>query len=330
MKGSPFAASVGSGEAAPGLGLSRDHILWAYRLLLDREAGPLDDVDGKLAVLRSTRDLRTAFLGSPEYARFNPAGAGFIPQVGRAIAELPENLRLFVDLSDRMIGVNILQGSYERDEVAFARTRVAAGDHVVDIGANIGFFTVQLASWVGESGSVVAFEPVPANLELLRMSIAENRFEARVRVVPAVVADESGEAELLSVDVRYAHNSGGSHIVDAAAVIPRDHRRLQVAKVCLDGLEVPRPVSFIKIDAEGAEGLALRGAHRLLVSDRPTVLAEINPEPLLAVSGWSGADLIRFMAGLGFECRRLERGEAGERIESTESLINVVFLPRRD
>ena len=191
-------------------GLSRDHILWAYRLLLDREAGPLDDVDAKLAVLRSTRDLRTAFLASPEYTRFNPAGAGFIPQTGRAIAELPENLRLFVDLADRMIGINILQGSYEREEIAFARTCVDEGDQVLDIGANIGFFTVQLANWVGESGSVVAFEPVPANLELLRKSIAENRFEARVRVVPAVVADEEGEAELLSVDVRYAHNSGGS------------------------------------------------------------------------------------------------------------------------
>ncbi len=311
-------------------GLSRDHILWAYRLLLDREAGPLDDVDAKLAVLRSTRDLRTAFLASPEYTRFNPAGAGFIPQTGRAIAELPENLRLFVDLADRMIGINILQGSYEREEIAFARTCVDEGDQVLDIGANIGFFTVQLANWVGESGSVVAFEPVPANLELLRKSIAENRFEARVRVVPAVVADEEGEAELLSVDVRYAHNSGGSHIVAAEAPTPRDHRRLQVAKVHLDGLEIPRPVSFIKIDAEGAEGLALRGARKLLANDRPTVLAELNPAALLKVSAWSAAELIRWMDALGFECRVLEAGQPGERICATETLINVVFCPRRD
>lgn len=100
-------------ERADARGLSREHILWAYRLLLDREAGPLDDVDGKLAVARSTADLRASFLASPEYARGNPDGAGFVPSRGVAIAELPGDLRLFVNLADPMIGINILLGNYE-------------------------------------------------------------------------------------------------------------------------------------------------------------------------------------------------------------------------
>lgn len=289
----------------------------------------MDDVEGKLAVLRSTRDVRTAFLGSPEYALANPAGTSFIPQVGRAIAELPGDLRLFVDLADRMIGIHVLRGKYELDEVAFARSCVADGDHVLDIGANIGYFTVQMASWVGAAGSVVAFEPVPANLELLRRSIAENGFEDRVRVVSGVVAEATGEADLLSADVRYAFNSGGSHIVNAAASDPLDHRRLRVAKIQLDGFAMPRPVSFVKIDVEGAEGLALRGGKELLARDRPTVLAEINPRQLLEVSGCSAEDLIGWMAELGFECHLLEAGRPGERIRSTDSLVNVVFRPRR-
>lgn len=314
---------------APALGLSRNHILWAYRLLLDREAGPLDDVDGKLAVVRSTGDLRAAFLASPEYEARNPAGAGFIPPSGRAIAEIPGDLRLFVDLADRMIGVNILRGNYELEEIAYARACVAPGDHVLDIGANIGYFTVQMASWVGAAGSVVAFEPVPANLELLRRSIAENGFEERVRVVPAVVADTAGEAHLLSADVRHAFNSGGSHIVDAQVPTPRDHQRLRVTQVALDRLELPRPVSFIKIDAEGAEALALSGARELLRVDRPRVLAEINPALLRSVSGMSAAEWIAAMAELGFECRVLKRGRPGKRILATEELVNVVFLPLR-
>lgn len=316
-------------EESPAVGLSRNHILWAYRLLLDREAGPLDDVDGKLAVLRSTRDLRAAFLSSPEYERSNSAGAGFVPPTGRAIAELPEDLRLFVDLADRMIGVNILRGIYELEEIAFARSCIAAGHHVLDIGANIGYFTIQMANWVGDTGSVVAFEPVPANLDLLRRSIVENGFEGRIRVVPAVVAQEPGEAELLNVDVRYSHNSGGSHILETGTPTPQDHRRLRVAKVQLDKLELPRPISFIKIDAEGAEALALRGAQELLRADRPKVLAEINPELLQGVSQISAVEWIAELAELGFECRLLERGRPGRRLRTSAELVNVVFVPVR-
>lgn len=310
-------------------GLSREHILWAYRLLLDREAGPLDDVDGKLAVARSTADLRASFLASPEYARGNPDGAGFVPSRGVAIAELPGDLRLFVNLADRMIGINILLGNYELGEVAFARSCISAGDHVIDIGANIGYFSVLMASWVGPAGSVAAFEPVPGNLDLLRRSIAENDFEARVRVFPAVVAEASGETDLMSLDVRYAFNSGGSYIARAAAPTPREHQRLRVSKIRIDELDLARPIAFVKIDAEGAEGLALAGARDLLVRDRPTVLAELNPHQLREVSGTSAEKLIRWMADLGFECHQLEGGRLSGQIHSTESLINVVFRPLR-
>ena len=308
--------------------LSRDHVLWAYRLLLDREAGPQDDVEGKLEVVRSTRDLRATFLSSPEYAHKNPTGAGFIPTTGTAIAVLPGELRLFLDLADRMIGINVLQGNYELEEVAFARTCIAPGDHVLDIGANIGYFTILMADWVGNSGSVVAFEPVPANLQLLGRSIAENGFEERIRVVPSLVSDVSGEADVLSADVRYAFNSGGAYIAGEAEPTPLDHRRLRVAKTRLDGFAMPRPVSFIKLDVEGAEGLALRGARDLLRTDRPRVLAEINPDQLLKVSGTTAADLMAEMDALGFECRVLENGDLGPRIRSAEKLVNVLFLPR--
>jgi FkbM family methyltransferase len=303
--------------------------VWGYRLLLDRDAGPLDDIDGKLAVVRSTRDLRTAFLASPEYSHKNPGGADFIPESGRAIAVLPEDLRLFVDLADRMIGVNILRGGYELEEVAFARSRIAAGDHVLDIGANIGYFTVLMASWVGESGTVAAFEPVPANLQLLRRSVAENGFDERVQIHEAVVAEEPGDAQLLNADVRHAFNSGGSHIVAATESIPRDHRRLKVAKLQIDALDLPRPVTFIKIDAEGAEAIALRGAQALLRADRPWVLAEMNPELLQRVSATTAADWISSMAELGYDCRVLESGRPGELIRTVDTLVNVVFVPRR-
>ncbi len=149
----------------------------------------------------------------------------------------------------------------------------------------------------------------------------------RVRVIPGAVADEAGETDLLSVDVRYAFNSGGAFIASSGSPTPLEHRRTRVTKVQLDALDMPRPISFIKLDIEGAEGLALRGAKELLLADRPRVLAEINPEQLLKVSGQNAGGLIAEMAGLGFECRRLEKGRPGERLRTADSLINVVFLP---
>ncbi len=258
-------------------GISREHVLWSYRLFLDREASPQDDVDAKLGIFSTARELRAAFLNSPEYAHSNPGGVGFVPTTGTVITELPGNLRLFLDLADRVIGMNILRGNYELEEVEFVRSCVASGDHVLDVGANIGYFTILMASWVGEAGTVLAFEPVPANLDLLRRSIAENRFEDRVRVIPNAVADAPGEADILSVDVRYAFNSGGAFIVKEEASTPLDHRRIRVAKTQLDTLEMARPVSFIKLDVEGAEGLALRGARDLLRADRPTVACRDQP-----------------------------------------------------
>ncbi len=308
-------------------GLSHDDVHWGYRLFLDREPGPLDDVAAKASTFRSTRELRAAFLNSPEYSLLNPGGSGFVPIAGRVITELPGDLRLYVDLADRVIGMNILHGIYELEEAEFVRSLLAPGDHVLDVGANIGYFSVQMASWVGQEGSVVAFEPVPANLALLTRSIAENGFENRIRVVPGVVANEAGETDLLTVDVRHGFNSGGAFIVGEGGATPFEHRRIRVTKIPLDGFEMPRPVSFIKLDVEGAEGLALRGARQLLQADRPTILAEINPGQLLKVSGLSAEELIAEMSGLGFVCRRLENGEPGERIRATDSMVNVVFAP---
>lgn len=309
------------------MGITREHLIWAYRLFLDRDAGPLDDLEGKIAVVRSTGDLRAAFLGSPEYEKRNLAGVGFIPPAGRAIAELPGDLRLFVDLADRMVGINILRGRYEVEETSYVRRCVAAGDHVLDIGANIGYFTIQMADWVGSTGSVVAFEPVPANLELLRKSVTENGFEERVQIVEAVAADSMGEAEILTVPVRHSFNSGGAHIVRSASKTPIDHQNLRVRQVQIDRHPMPRPVSFMKVDAEGAEALVLRGARELLLSDRPLVLAEINPDLLQRVSGIGAEVWIAEMAQLGFECRLLKSDRPGKRIRSVEGIANVVFMP---
>ena len=98
--------------------------------------------------------------------------------------------------------------------------------------------------------------------------------------------------------------------------------------VSLDAYPLPRPVSFIKIDVEGAEPQALRGASQLLREDRPVVISEVHPSQLERVSGMSPAGLIRQMHGLGYRCHLLGAGRLGKEIRDVHAsgVTSVVFV----
>jgi hypothetical protein len=96
----------------------------------------------------------------------------------------------------------------------------------------------------------------------------------------------------------------------------------------LDQYPLRRPISFIKIDIEGAEPLALRGAQDLLRADRPLILSELHPEQLAKVSNVQPAEFIAEMQGFGYRCHLFEHGRIGDAITSLEGPVRtVVFRP---
>src|SRR5262245_31410943 len=129
-------------------GLTRDHVVWAYRILLDRDPESEAVIGPKMRGYQTTRPLRADIVTSQEYREKNPDFAQTNART-LVIAELDDGLRLFVDLSDHAIGLPIVRRQYEQNELAFARATVRPGDHVLDLGAHLGFFAVHLASWVG-------------------------------------------------------------------------------------------------------------------------------------------------------------------------------------
>src|SRR3954469_6119476 len=139
-------------------GLTRDHVVWAYRLLLDRDPENEDVIGPKLAGSRSTAELRHHLITSAEFRAKNPDFAHTNdPTV--VIKEIAPGVRLFIDLSDHVIGLNILRGQDGRAEIRFLRRVLTMGDSAVDVGAHIGFFTMLMAAAVGPEGRVYAFEP---------------------------------------------------------------------------------------------------------------------------------------------------------------------------
>jgi FkbM family methyltransferase len=204
---------------------------------------------------------------------------------------------------------------------------VGPGDGVLDVGANIGFFTVVLADQVGATGFVHAFEPLPTNADLLVRSVAENGFADRVSVERAAVGERTGQSHLMSLSI--PGGSGGSYLVPAGTAPPPDHAVEPIPLVALDDVDLRRPISFLKIDAEGAEPLCFSGAERLLREDRPIILAELHQVQLERVAGTTPRATIEAMVRRGYACRVLEDGRPGSAIDDMpeNAIASVVFLP---
>ncbi len=306
--------------------ITAEHVVWGYRLFLDREPESDAVVAEKVRVLGSLRAMREDFMGSYEFRRANPQ-LGYASERCIVLKELGDGLRIYLDLADAVISRDIARDRYEPAEREFVRHVVRPGDVVVDIGANLGFFTLLLASLVGATGRVIAFEPLSQNVELLRRSIKENRFQDRVMLIQAALSDVAGDAEL--VIGRHFMNSGGGFL-DRPGVerqLEADVESVQVYR--LDDLDLPRPVTFVKIDVEGAEGLALRGAANILSADRPIVMSEINTRQLGMVSGMPAASFIAGVEAFGYECLLLH----GEQLVLDDGdpqrpgIRTVVFVP---
>lgn len=297
-------------------GLTRDHVIWGYRLFLDREPESDAVVEEKVLNQRSTSELRRNFMLSPEFGEKNPE-LTLLNDKQIVITELADKLRLFVDLSDSVIGWGIIRGKYETNELDFVRRTVKPGQTVVDIGANIGIFTVTMASLIGPTGKLYAFEPLDAQAELLVRSIAENSFEDRIVLERAAVSDKAGSGKLISASNTI--NAGGAYLNDSEEPLPGGHQADVVNLITLDDYPMRRPVHFIKIDVEGAEPLAFRGAKRILKEDRPVIISEVHPEQLRRVSACTPREFVGEMEALNYKCYELDGTpyrDEGERVKS--------------
>lgn len=311
--------------------LTREHIIWAYRILLDREPESDAMIQGRLNDLKTTQELRADLMTAPEFRLNNPGLLPYARERTVVIKELDERLRLFIDLSDPLVGLNVLRGCYEPSETAFVKRMVKPGQTVLDIGANIGFFTVIMASLVGAAGKVYAFEPLDQNYTLLERSIAENRLEAIVTVERKAVGESSHSARLVFLGLEQgAPGFAGTFILRSDLDAPAGHETQAVDMVALDEYALTHPVGFIKMDIEGAEPLAMRGAEKLLRDDRPVILSEINPPALAKVSACTPAQFVAEMRARRYACHALQDGQVRGKLTDLggDSVRSVVFLPQ--
>jgi FkbM family methyltransferase len=165
-------------------------------------------------------------------------------------------------------------------DLEIVKSLVLPGDHVIDIGANIGLYTNYLSKQVGASGRVYSFEPVPYTYALLKSNL---RFLNRKNVVAMNCAISDRDAQMLMkipVDGYGDDNFYRAHIIDnsilcdSSQLVPIETKRLDT----LLG-QVPKQITFIKCDVEGHELACVHGASRIIEQWKPAWLIELSDDP---------------------------------------------------
>ena len=229
-----------------------------------------------------------------------------IPSSMLVVARTPLGQELIVDLHQLHLGFSMAAGHYEPEEVAVLKNLIRRDMVVVDVGANIGFYTLMLAALVGDSGQVMAFEPVPDSRAKLAASVARNRLDHIVRIEPCALSDKPGTTRI--VHDADTSNVGGAHMAPSSGGLPPGVVGHAVEMRCLDEFEFPLGVHFIKMDVEGAEGLVLRGGLRVLRTHRPLLMIEFNDAQLRLVSRINSELLAAEYRKLGYKLYRFVGG----------------------
>jgi FkbM family methyltransferase len=186
----------------------------------------------------------------------------------------------------------------EPGAVTAFRSLLKPGLTILDVGANVGYFSLIAASLTGITGRVIAFEPTPSVFDRLQENIALNHL-ANVTAVRIAVSDENGTAPFfVNPDME---DSEGNSLLQAAVASGASQIRvpLTTLDVATSQLGLKR-IDLLKIDVEGNEIKVLRGAHGILRGAHPPqILMEINPQTLNA-AGFTPEAVFKELRDIGY------------------------------
>jgi FkbM family methyltransferase len=247
---------------------------------------------------RTAKDLREFMAASPDYRmsigdisdsslrplveRYSEERCSFIPMPDdRVLCKALGKYLMWVDAFDQGLSPHLIFRGYWEMWITAAIARcVRFGTTVVDVGANVGYYTLLLADAVGPDGRVVAFEPNPRIAEMLRLSAAINGFSARVSVRSEAVSKQCGPGLAFAIPKHEPKNAGVVRTAaDRSSYLAQFGQNLHfidVPEITLDSLALTG-VGIVKIDAEGAEESVWEGMQQTIDNNRDIcILMEFN------------------------------------------------------
>jgi FkbM family methyltransferase len=252
------------------------------------------------------------------------------------------DIAMLVDVRDPAISKPILAlGEYEEGFRRRLMSFVHPETHFVDIGANIGFFTLLVARRAAR-GKVWSIEADPQNARLLRASVALNGLEERVVVHHLAASDADGEVFFSTLG--YEANIGARFTAKEEATLrersltgaaPPSRLRARA----MDTLLRDERVDLVKVDVEGYEPAVFRGLREVLCRQKPVVFSEFAPGTIRHISKSDPVEMLRFMRDCGYAVSLVETtGDVTEmgddvaqvmaRYDDRQHHLDLMFTPR--
>lgn len=263
-------------------------IFACFRLILGRAPNP-EELTGHLA---SAGNELTAvvsnYLNSLEFESrglFNKKSDSDIRLV------YLEDFCIYTPTTDEAVGRHVAAGVYDPHIQSMLRRFLRIGMGVLDIGANIGVFSLLAATLVGPTGYVLAVEPNQDNVKLLEASRKENNFQH-------LVVFQGAATEKVEILALHSFGSNGTvNVID---------RKSMLTAQTVSGLPIDRLINenqivdFIKIDVEGGEYKALLGLSSVISKYKPIIVSEFSPGQLTMISNVSSVEYLRFLQNFGY------------------------------
>ena len=211
----------------------------------------------------------------------------------------------------------ILYGGYEKEEIALLCSLVKEGDHVLDVGANVGIHTMFLSRAVGSRGRVIAVEPDPVNASLLTANLEHNGCD-NVTIARCALGNSTGTVQLFQVPTHRANASladitGHGESVD----VP-----LRTGEDVLAQFDCSP--HLVKVDVEGCEPQVLSG----LGCKPKYVVFEFVPRQLEAL-GNDPLDFLKEMKTLGYDLELVDPDSGERQALAPETILNVAVRGNR-
>lgn len=212
------------------------------------------------------------------------------------IARMNDGINLWVRANDLVSLDMFFHGTWEPGNAAVVKSLLQPGDWFVDVGANIGYFTLLGASIVGETGGVCSFEPMPSTYDWLARNIELNG-SANVHPLQMAATDHEGHLTL-----HFFPQDSSATASQFQAWRDKPTLTVDVPATTLDAQlkDIPEGACILlKVDAEGGELAIFRGAATLLKDRRPLLMFEFFPA-LAQAAGWTPPELLDLLAGYGY------------------------------
>jgi len=223
--------------------------------------------------------------------------------------------KMFLDKIDSLyLSVNKDWGDFEKEVI---EKQIKKGDVILDIGANIGFYTLIMAKLVGEKGKVYAFEADPTNFEILKKNVEVNGYK-NIVLVNKVVSNKNEKIKFY-VD---RGNTAGNSLFNGDK---EEYNEVDAIKID-DYFPNNKKIDFIKIDIEGSEGRAMKGMVNLLEKNKEIkIVTEVYPQLLNDVGkeeGINAKDYLNLLQEKNFKLYDVDEKNKSIVLSSPEEILN--------